>query len=70
MDERRRQFMEKAEQALQAKGRHIQGIRLRCRKCGEHAVTRDVKLAQMFGWAELVQVQGPDYEGLCIDCAP
>lgn len=58
-----------ADQLLKALGLKFQGIRLRCRRCGELAMTANVSLAEQFGWVKIVPKSGPDYEGYCITCA-
>lgn len=65
-----REFQELIEKLLQNHNRHFQGIRLHCRNCGDTAIAGTVKLAELFGWCDLVQRQGPEYEGLCLSCQP
>ena len=46
------------------------GIMLHCRQCDEQAWAGSVRLAETFGWTEIVQLKDQDYTGLCIDCSP
>lgn len=50
-----------------ARGLNFQGIRLRCRKCGEIAFAAKVEVALMFGWSAVRHLRGPCYTGRCID---
>lgn len=70
MNDEEREFAENINRLLIAHGRHFKGIRLRCRKCGEPAMAESVPTAELFGWAAIVHRSGPDYDGLCIGCAP
>jgi len=64
------EFKGDIERLLQAQGLKFHGIRLKCRQCGEPALAGSVALAETFGWINLEHIQGPNYEGLCISCAP
>jgi hypothetical protein len=63
------EFAFHADLMLKALGLKFQGIRLRCRNCGELAMAANVSLAQTFGWVKLRPKSGPDYEGFCLTCA-
>jgi hypothetical protein len=68
MDHGDREFEQRINDLLKAHGLRFQGIRLKCRRCGEPGLAGSVKLAEMFGWMDLKQIDGPNYEGICIDC--
>ena len=61
-------FKEKIDRILRSRGHSFQGIRLRCKNCGEEAFAKSPGIAEMFGWSDLVKHKGAQYEGICIDC--
>jgi hypothetical protein len=63
-----REFEQNIDEVLKANGLRFKGIRLKCRQCGEPGLAGSVSLAGTFGWIELRQISGPDYEGLCMRC--
>jgi hypothetical protein len=64
-----REFEQAIEELLQAQSLSFKGIRLKCRECGDSALAGSVSLAESFGWIELKQIQGPNYQALCLNCA-
>ena len=61
-------FEEIVSQLLSAHGLRFQAIRLKCRRCGEPGLADSVGSASDFGWIDLKQITGPNYEGLCLMC--
>ncbi len=64
-----REFEKDIDEVLKINGLRFKGIRLKCRQCGEPGLAASVSLAETFGWIELKQISGPNYEGLCMSCS-
>jgi hypothetical protein len=70
MNRKTMSFRQHIEALLQMTGTSFHGIALKCRRCKQEALARDLTMAAgLGGWTSIRRVRGPRYSGLCIDCS-